>query len=336
MTADREPQTRDYLRANLFDGSEDGTVVKISTWLDELTEVVDTMLAEARAEADRLRQQNHDAAAARDKETAALRSEVDRFENAAARACELVRGSPVDWTDDPPSQKPNGWWNYTSQNNRNVIIAAVRAAREAQPDPRVEALETLLRDLRFGLDRLGYGEEVARIDAALAAPAPPSEAEARLRDAAAVSYSFADRQDAPPDEWRAYERGEGVLFTPTMTADREPQTETGRRTLADWDDDPATKSALRVAILAIEAEARRDGFETGLRAQHEAEAEALRAWATPIIARIDPIEAEARAGNVIDAAQAVVDEYRWPSTGDDFRVAMDRLRAALEGPTDDR
>ena len=36
----------------------------------------------------------------------------------------------------------------------------------------------------------------------------------------------------------------------------EPRTETGRRTLADWDDDPATKSALRVAILAIEAEAR--------------------------------------------------------------------------------
>lgn len=65
--------------------------------------------------------------------------------------------------------------------------------------------------------------------AALAAPAPPSEAEARLRDAAAVSYSFADRQPAPPpaDEWRAYERGEGVLFTPPAGIDAE-------RLLSDW------------------------------------------------------------------------------------------------------
>jgi hypothetical protein len=57
-----------------------------------------------------------------------LQSRVAKFENAYERAKELVRGTPVDWTNDPPSQEPDGWWKYTSQNNRDVIAAAVLAA----------------------------------------------------------------------------------------------------------------------------------------------------------------------------------------------------------------
>ena len=60
-----------------------------------------------------------------------LRSKVARYDNAYARAKELVRGSPVDWTDDPPSQEPDGWWRYTSQNNRDVIAAAILVAHPA-------------------------------------------------------------------------------------------------------------------------------------------------------------------------------------------------------------
>ena len=44
MTDPHPTSTREYLRANLFDGSEAGELTtKISTFLDDLTEVVDTM-----------------------------------------------------------------------------------------------------------------------------------------------------------------------------------------------------------------------------------------------------------------------------------------------------
>jgi glycine cleavage system protein P-like pyridoxal-binding family len=43
----------------------------------------------------RLRQQNHDAAVRHDREVAALRSKVARYQNAYERARELVAGSPA-------------------------------------------------------------------------------------------------------------------------------------------------------------------------------------------------------------------------------------------------
>lgn len=82
-------------------------------------------------ELERLRRQNHDHAERRDREDAVLRSEVDRWRSAAARAREMVRGSPVDWTNDPGSKKPDGWWSYTSEMNRTILTAAVADLREA-------------------------------------------------------------------------------------------------------------------------------------------------------------------------------------------------------------
>lgn len=82
-------------------------------------------IAELRQDVERLRRQNHAMAAAHDRETASLRSRVAVFEAARDRARELVRGSPVDWTDDPPSREPDGWWKYTSQQNREILIAAL-------------------------------------------------------------------------------------------------------------------------------------------------------------------------------------------------------------------
>jgi len=77
------------------------------------------------ANVERLRKQNHEHAERRDREQADLHHFLDRWENAAKRARELVRGSPVDWTDDPPSKEPDGWWLYTSQNNRDILTTAV-------------------------------------------------------------------------------------------------------------------------------------------------------------------------------------------------------------------
>jgi Skp family chaperone for outer membrane proteins len=46
---------REYLRANLFDGSEDGTVtMKVSRLLDEVTELVDEAVKNLEAERNRL------------------------------------------------------------------------------------------------------------------------------------------------------------------------------------------------------------------------------------------------------------------------------------------
>jgi hypothetical protein len=74
---------------------------------------------------ERLRRQNHEHAERRDREMSGLRRQVDRYQNAYRRAKELVRGSPVDWSKDPSSQEPDGWWGYTSQSNRDVLMAAV-------------------------------------------------------------------------------------------------------------------------------------------------------------------------------------------------------------------
>jgi hypothetical protein len=57
-----------------------------------------------RAEVEALRRQNHEHAERRDREMAALQSQVGRYRNAYERAKELVRGSPIDWSSDPVSQ----------------------------------------------------------------------------------------------------------------------------------------------------------------------------------------------------------------------------------------
>jgi len=99
----------------------------------------------AEDEVSRLRRQNHEHAEKRDREMADLRRQVNRYQNAYRRAKERVRGSPVDWTNDQKSQEPDGWWTYTSQNNRDILMAATldaeRAAR-AEPELR-EALHAL-------------------------------------------------------------------------------------------------------------------------------------------------------------------------------------------------
>ena len=101
-------------------------------------------------EVKRLRQQNHDAAAKRDAEERELRRQVGRYESAHARAKESVRGSPVDWTDSSRAQNPDGWWSYTSQQNRDIIAAAILAAGSGDEtlDLLIEA-RRLFPDLRL-------------------------------------------------------------------------------------------------------------------------------------------------------------------------------------------
>lgn len=90
----------------------------------------------------RLRRQNHEYAERRDHEMAALQSKVDRYRNAYERARELVRGTPADWSKDAAAAKEDGWWNYTSQQNRDIIAAAVLAAQEARDAPDAAAEKT--------------------------------------------------------------------------------------------------------------------------------------------------------------------------------------------------
>ena len=84
---------------------------------------------------ERLRRQNHEAAERHDREMAEMRSRLARFDMAVKRARELVRGTPVNWTNVPGSQEPDGWWTYTSQQNREILIAAVHDAALAPSEP---------------------------------------------------------------------------------------------------------------------------------------------------------------------------------------------------------
>ena len=91
-------------------------------------------------EVERLRQQNHDAAVERDRKNAAMERELARCRNAYQRAKELVRGSPVDWSKEADG-KPDGWWGYTSQNNRDIVAAAISEARQQAPTDAIAAVE---------------------------------------------------------------------------------------------------------------------------------------------------------------------------------------------------
>lgn len=95
-------------------------------------------------EVERLRQQNHDAAVERDRKNAAMERELARCRNAYQRAKELVRGSPVDWSKEADG-KPDGWWGYTSQNNRDIVAAAISEARQQALTDAIAAVD----DVRF-------------------------------------------------------------------------------------------------------------------------------------------------------------------------------------------
>jgi hypothetical protein len=112
----------------------------------------------------RLRRQNHEHAERRDREMAELRSKVAKYENAYHAAKERVRGTPVDWmhwTTDAAAQEPDGWWRYTSQITRDVLMAAALDTRAAEPGLDVERLaRTLSNVLRHpGVDN---GQRLAK------------------------------------------------------------------------------------------------------------------------------------------------------------------------------
>lgn len=74
---------------------------------------------------ERLRQQNKEAAERRDREEAALHSRIAQQRNDIARARARMEHAAVDWTTDPPSQRPGGWWRYTSINNVSEVLAMI-------------------------------------------------------------------------------------------------------------------------------------------------------------------------------------------------------------------
>ena len=89
-------------------------------------------LAIQRAEADRLRARTHEIQERESRERAALQSQVDRFRHAFARAEEAVRDFRADWTTDPPSQEPYGFWRYTSQVTKDAMALVVQQRLDAE------------------------------------------------------------------------------------------------------------------------------------------------------------------------------------------------------------
>ncbi len=118
------------------------------------------------AEIDRLRQQNHEAAERRDRDTAALQSQVDKYKIAYRRAKDRVRGTPVDWTNDPKASEPDGWWNHTSLSNQDILMAAAHDLA-ATPLADREASDTRRADAQATIDELARGALVRRAYAAL-------------------------------------------------------------------------------------------------------------------------------------------------------------------------
>ena len=99
-----------------------------------------------RTEIGRLRNQNKEAAERRDREQAQMQSQIAHHERMIREARERMKNAKVDWTDDPPSQQPDGWWQYTSHNNRAEAIAFVTEIAELKQDCKL--LEGLLRDIK--------------------------------------------------------------------------------------------------------------------------------------------------------------------------------------------
>lgn len=86
-------------------------------------------LRTAEAEVARLSARTHEIAAEGDRKNAALESEIAKYRARYTAARERVKYWPVDWTDDPPSREPGGWWRYTSQNHIDEVVAVVESAR---------------------------------------------------------------------------------------------------------------------------------------------------------------------------------------------------------------
>lgn len=102
--------------------------------------------AEAREEIERLRAQNKAHAERRDREQAEMQKRLAAFSNARDKARERMKHAAVDWTTDPPSQKPGGWWSYTSMNNVAEVAALVAELDEVHDEGRAAGRDEALRE----------------------------------------------------------------------------------------------------------------------------------------------------------------------------------------------
>lgn len=83
----------------------------------DVTDPRNLSIDELRAENARLRARIHQVASDGQRERASIESDLARLRRLLAEAREYTRDWEVTWTTDPPSQKPYGWWAYTSMVN---------------------------------------------------------------------------------------------------------------------------------------------------------------------------------------------------------------------------
>lgn len=98
------------------------------------------------ADVERLRTRTHEIAEAKDAEHREEAKEYARLREAVDRARERVRNWKADWTADPRSQGPEGWWHYTSHNHAMEAVALVADRNDALT--RVAGLEEGLRGIK--------------------------------------------------------------------------------------------------------------------------------------------------------------------------------------------
>lgn len=123
-------------------------IIELEIEADEAASERDTLRKRVKAlEADvtRLREQNREHATRRDREQAELQQRVARHEGWVQRARERMDKAAVDWTTDPPSQRPGGWWSYASSNDCGEVVALVAEveALEAQRDEALKVLDAV-------------------------------------------------------------------------------------------------------------------------------------------------------------------------------------------------
>jgi hypothetical protein len=106
----------------------------------EHVEVVEKAVVDA--ERERLRRRTHEIAEAKDAEHAAVKRELGKLRSAVDQARERTKDWKADWTDDPRSQGPYGWWRYTSHNRAMEAVALV-AERERLLDLLADARRQL-------------------------------------------------------------------------------------------------------------------------------------------------------------------------------------------------
>lgn len=86
------------------------------------------------AEGERLRRRTHEIAEAKDQEKAGLEHDLARHRNNVAAARERVAHWVANWTNDPPSKERDGWWRYSSSNDKDDLVAIVGEMRDAQAE----------------------------------------------------------------------------------------------------------------------------------------------------------------------------------------------------------